>query len=140
MASCLQARLAHLLRRLGSLLEPSTGAASIGERDITWEATLAYALQTIRQAGRAETDRGSGAAPADPRSRLSRREREVAELVARGLTNREIAARLVVAERTVTTHVEHILHKLDFRSRAQIAAWVGSGSPAGLPRGGSDAA
>jgi DNA-binding NarL/FixJ family response regulator len=44
--------------------------------------------------------------------------------VARGLTNRQIAGNLDVAERTVDTHVEHILNKLGFGSRAQIAAWA----------------
>jgi DNA-binding CsgD family transcriptional regulator len=55
---------------------------------------------------------------------LTRREREIAELVAQGLSNREIASRLVIAQRTAEGHVEHILGKLDFNSRAQIAAWV----------------
>ena len=49
---------------------------------------------------------------------------EVAALVARGWTNAQIAAELVIAERTADRHVENILHKLDFRSRAQIAAWA----------------
>jgi DNA-binding CsgD family transcriptional regulator len=62
---------------------------------------------------------------------LSRREREVAVLVARGLTNREIARTLVVSERTAENHVQHILAKLGFGSRAQIAAWaVSEGLPA----------
>ncbi|MFD2422501.1 ATP-binding protein [Amycolatopsis pigmentata] len=56
---------------------------------------------------------------------LTRREREIAELVADGLSNREIAARLVIAQRTAETHVENILAKLGFTSRAQIAAWLG---------------
>jgi DNA-binding CsgD family transcriptional regulator len=55
---------------------------------------------------------------------LSAREDEVARLVAGGLTNREIAQRLFVSERTAQNHVQHILTKLDFTSRAQIAAWV----------------
>ncbi|MEV8637288.1 LuxR C-terminal-related transcriptional regulator [Streptosporangium sp. NPDC051023] len=55
---------------------------------------------------------------------LTRREREVAELVAEGLTNRQIAHRLVVVQRTVDSHVEHILAKLGFSARTQIAAWV----------------
>jgi len=59
-----------------------------------------------------------------PRGGLSRREQQVAQLVSQGLTNREIAARLLVSERTVDTHVVHILNKLGFRSRAQIAAWA----------------
>jgi DNA-binding CsgD family transcriptional regulator len=63
----------------------------------------------------------------DDRSRthvLSSREDEVARLVAGGLTNREIAQHLFISERTAQNHVQHILTKLDFTSRAQIAAWV----------------
>ncbi len=55
---------------------------------------------------------------------LTPREREVALLVAQGKTNPEIAQALVVSERTVTTHVTHILSKLGFTSRTQIAAWA----------------
>ena len=55
---------------------------------------------------------------------LTTREREVAALVARGLSNRQIAEELVVAERTVHAHIGNILGKLGFRSRAQIAAWA----------------
>jgi len=54
---------------------------------------------------------------------LSPREAEVAELVAEGLTNRQIAARLVISERTAQNHVQHILTKLGFTTRSQIAAW-----------------
>jgi len=53
---------------------------------------------------------------------LTAREREVAALVAQGLTNRDIAGRLVVSKRTVDAHVEHILAKLGFASRVQVAA------------------
>jgi predicted ATPase/DNA-binding CsgD family transcriptional regulator len=55
---------------------------------------------------------------------LTAREREVATLIARGLSNRQIAEELVIAERTVTNHVEHIFDKLGFRSRAQVATWI----------------
>ncbi|MGW0173960.1 protein kinase domain-containing protein [Rhodococcus sp. NPDC003322] len=55
---------------------------------------------------------------------LTKRERQVADLVAEGLTNKAIAARLVISQRTVDGHVEHILTKLGFTSRAQIAAWT----------------
>lgn len=55
---------------------------------------------------------------------LSRREREVADLVAQGRTNKEIATALVIAVRTAETHLEHIRTKLGVSSRAQIAAWV----------------
>jgi predicted ATPase/DNA-binding CsgD family transcriptional regulator len=55
---------------------------------------------------------------------LTRREREVAALIARGLTNRAIAERLVIAERTADTHVSNILGKLGLDTRVQIAAWA----------------
>jgi DNA-binding CsgD family transcriptional regulator len=55
---------------------------------------------------------------------LSRREQEVAELVARGLSNAAVARQLYVSPSTVATHVAHILEKLGFSSRVEIAAWV----------------
>lgn len=57
-------------------------------------------------------------------SLLTQRQREVAILIARGLTNRQIAHQLTITEGTVGTHVEHILDKLGCQSRAQVAAWV----------------
>ena len=57
-------------------------------------------------------------------SGLSKREKEVAQLLAHGLSNREIAERLYLSERTVDNHVSHILAKLGFDSRVQIATWV----------------
>ncbi|MEI8411193.1 MULTISPECIES: helix-turn-helix transcriptional regulator [unclassified Kribbella] len=64
---------------------------------------------------------GQLATPDDP---LSPREREVARLVADGLSNREIATALVISERTASNHVQHILGKLGFANRAQVAAWA----------------
>jgi DNA-binding NarL/FixJ family response regulator len=58
---------------------------------------------------------------------LSTRETEVAALVADGLTNRQIATRLVLSERTAQNHVQHILTKLGFATRSQIATWVTRG-------------
>jgi non-specific serine/threonine protein kinase len=55
---------------------------------------------------------------------LTRRETEVALLIARGLTNRKIAEQLVISERTVDNHVANILEKLGFSARSQIAAWT----------------
>lgn len=48
----------------------------------------------------------------------------MAWLVTRGLSNREIARTLVISERTVDVHLRHILDKLGFTSRTQVAAWV----------------
>lgn len=62
---------------------------------------------------------------------LSHRECQVAALVADGLPNREIAHRLVIAKRTADAHVEHILTKLTFNSRTQVAAWVSERRSAG---------
>jgi predicted ATPase/DNA-binding CsgD family transcriptional regulator len=64
------------------------------------------------------------ASPRGPRQTLTRREAEVAALVASGLTNRDIAARLFLSVRTVEVHVDHILTKLGFRTRTQLAAWA----------------
>jgi pimeloyl-ACP methyl ester carboxylesterase/DNA-binding CsgD family transcriptional regulator len=57
-------------------------------------------------------------------AKLTRREFQVAALIAEGLTNQAIATRLAVAPRTAEAHVENIRRKLQVRSRAQIAAWV----------------
>ncbi|MBJ7600528.1 MAG: hypothetical protein DLM67_24930 [Candidatus Nephthysia bennettiae] len=77
---------------------------------------------------------GEAAAPAPPRlraaERLTRREVEVARLVAEGLTNREVADRLFLSVRTVETHVDRVLGKLDFHTRTQLAGWVQQGGRA----------
>ena len=65
----------------------------------------------------------SDAAPLTPR------ELQVARLVAGGRSNKEIAAELVISQRTAEGHVERILAKLGFTSRAQVAAWVAASQP-----------
>jgi predicted ATPase/DNA-binding CsgD family transcriptional regulator len=75
----------------------------------------------------AETGDLSAPAPggADaPRVSLTGREREIAGLVAQGMSNREIAEHLVISKRTVDSHVEHIFGKLAITSRVQLTAWV----------------
>jgi non-specific serine/threonine protein kinase len=79
------------------------------------DAAVAYALGAPANGGRAAS-RSAGP--------LTKRERQVAELVAQGLGNKQIAAKLVISQRTAQGHVEHILTKLGFTSRAQIAAWI----------------
>lgn len=65
-----------------------------------------------------------GEAPVADPSQLSPRESEIAELIAVGLGNPAIAARLFISRRTVEGHVQRILGKLGFRSRSQVAVWV----------------
>ncbi|WP_436502003.1 ATP-binding protein [Actinokineospora sp. HUAS TT18] len=84
-------------------------AAFAGGRAMSPDEALGYAL-------------GTDTAPPD--QPLTPRELEIARLVSDGMTNREIAGRLVIALRTADTHVQNILTKLDFANRAQIAAWV----------------
>ena len=71
--------------------------------------------------------RERGVSPVVPRQAhkvLTPREHEVADLVAQGMSSRDVAAKLVISRRTVDVHVEHIFTKLGFNSRAQIATWV----------------
>lgn len=96
---------------------------------------LAYALGEPRTAtgdtGAKATGAGRAArsAPPVPDTGLTRRELEVAALIASGLTNRQIAERLVISRRTAEGHAERILAKLGFAARSQVAAWF-----SGLPR------
>jgi DNA-binding CsgD family transcriptional regulator len=83
--------------------------------------------------GLADRLRGSAGRSGPPG--LTRRERQIAALVARGLTNRQIADLLHIAERTAENHVQHILTKLGCQNRTQIAAWEVTQRP-GDPRPG----
>jgi non-specific serine/threonine protein kinase len=97
-------------------------------KGMTAEEAVAYALARGEERGRAPAHRTSGSegpSPADqPAGTLTPREREVALLLAGGLTNRQIAGELTISERTVTTHVERILRKLGAASRSQVAARI----------------
>jgi DNA-binding NarL/FixJ family response regulator len=62
--------------------------------------------------------------PEEPMGKLTRRKQDVALLVARGFTNRQISTELGTSERTASNHVASILRKLGLRSRTQIAGWV----------------
>jgi predicted ATPase/DNA-binding CsgD family transcriptional regulator len=106
--------------------ETSLAAAWAEGRAMTPEEAIAYAREPDQPARRTTK-------AADPLT-LTPREREVAALIAKGLTNRDIAACLVIAERTAEGHVQNILNKLGIRSRAQIAAWaVAEGLSTGRP-------
>jgi DNA-binding CsgD family transcriptional regulator len=101
-------------RRLGE--RTFLAAVAAGAR-LAYDDALAYALGEQTPGSELE-------AVTRPASPLTRRETEIADLVAQGMSNKEIAAKLVIAQRTAEGHIEHILSKLGFNSRAQIAAWA----------------
>jgi predicted ATPase/DNA-binding NarL/FixJ family response regulator len=125
-----------VLANLGRALAPSMRAghdacerqtrAALGEaefteavrhgRDLPAEGALALALDEPHRVAPPRAATGVAA--------LTRRERQVADIVAEGRSNKEIANMLFISQRTVESHVEHILGKLGFTSRAQIAAWT----------------
>jgi DNA-binding CsgD family transcriptional regulator len=100
------------------------GAAAEAERLGMVPFSERIAVLRSEQRGGAGAASASASASALARSPLSPRELEVARLVARGQTNRQIAETLVVSERTAENHVQHILVKLGFSNRSQIAAWA----------------
>jgi DNA-binding CsgD family transcriptional regulator len=105
-------KLASARRALGPLADAVLAAG----RSLAYDDAIAEALAT---APISSTD-GDSAGPI----LLSRREREVAMLIARGMTNGRIATELIIGQGTVATHVSHILAKLGLASRAQIAVWA----------------
>jgi DNA-binding NarL/FixJ family response regulator len=110
----------ELRSRLG---EEAFEAAWSEGRAMTPEQAIKYALSEEEPSTKATMSEELPAGDERPVA-LTPREREVAMLVARELTNRRIAEELVISERTVATHVHKILEKLNFRSRLQIAAWA----------------
>ncbi len=117
-------RFAELLRR--GLALPLTEALAVAKGDAT-------AVEAVLGGADGGAVDGADAKP------LTRREKEIAVLVADGLVNREIAERLFLSRRTVESHVEHIFTKLGLSSRTQLAGWVlergGAGSSSELERG-----
>ncbi len=108
----LDAKLEPARRALGPLADSSMAAG----RALSLDAAIAEALAT---APREPLDRNAEGAAV-----LSRRERDVAALVGRGYTNLQIASALVIGQGTVATHVGHILARLGFSSRGQVAVWA----------------
>ena len=92
-------------------------------RNFAERAGAAWFLEDLRRWADAHGLRESAAGPDATNAVLTRREREIAGLVARGLTDREIATHLVIGQRTAEGHVAHILEKLGFRTRSEIATW-----------------
>ncbi|MEU4543496.1 ATP-binding protein [Nonomuraea dietziae] len=102
--------------RLRAALGPHYDRAVAAGKAMSAAEVVACALTLCHGSSRQEKDHGQAL--------LTPRETDVARLVADGLTNRVISQRLVIATRTVDTHVENILKKLGFAGRSQIAAWV----------------
>jgi predicted ATPase/DNA-binding CsgD family transcriptional regulator len=109
-------------------LEPAMAEAraALPERiaDTAWESGRAMSSAQLLALAREAPGGPRGGKKAITAGGLSKRELEVARLVASGMTSRAIAERLFLSERTVESHLEHILTKLGFSSRAQVASWV----------------
>jgi predicted ATPase/DNA-binding CsgD family transcriptional regulator len=112
----------HLLRETTASLSTSLGRPAFESemsegRQMSREQAIAYALHANAPGDRAPVTR-----PAT--SPLSKREIEIARFVAEGLSNKEIASRCFLSDRTVETHVSNILNKLGINSRVEVASWV----------------
>lgn len=109
-------------------LEPAMAEAraALPQRiaDRAWESGRAMSSAQLLALAREAAGGPRGGKTAMSAGGLSKRELEVARLVASGMTSRAIAERLFLSERTVESHLEHILTKLGFSSRAQVAGWV----------------
>jgi len=110
---------------LDSLGHDAFGAARAAGADMDSSTAIAFALDEKPAPSRSPKLAASGGP-----TRLTKREQQVAELVATGLTNEAIANKLVISRRTVEGHVEHVLAKLGFTSRTQLAVWVADSSQA----------
>lgn len=103
----------QLRQKLGDLAFEQEHSAGQG---LLFDDAIALALGKSPESNRKRKDPAAQAG-------LTRRERQVAALVAEGLTSKEIAAKLVISHRTADAHIENIRAKLGFRSRARIARW-----------------
>ena len=116
--------LAEALLHWSKLLAPQDPAAAQPLAEEANAIATRLGLRVVARESASVLDRvreGAGRTGPDP---LTRREREVAALVAEGRSNREIAEHFVLSERTVETHVSRILTKLHLSSRTQLAAWM----------------
>jgi predicted ATPase/DNA-binding CsgD family transcriptional regulator len=112
---------------LGQAKESTIAALGASAYDHEFEAGKQLSREAALQLALGEVD-GTGTEPADGfvAGPLAKREVEVGRLVAEGLSNKQIGARLFISDRTVATHVSNIMNKLGLNSRAQIAVWMAS--------------
>jgi predicted ATPase/DNA-binding SARP family transcriptional activator/DNA-binding CsgD family transcriptional regulator len=118
----------HLASARTELGEAAWEEALANGREMSLEVAADYALS------REEADPPTLSVPqkppaGEPADELTSREEEVAILVARGLTNRQVSTRLGISERTAGNHVAKILRKLKLSSRVQIATWASETQP-----------
>ena len=140
-AASLFAASSAMLEAIGVPLAPVDQAALTRDMDATrerlggpgweraWASGAALSAQDAISLALIDDDPAAAATAGSPgtepdSSRLSPRERQVSQLIAEGLTNREISRALSISEKTVGSHVDHIMTKLDLRSRTRIAVWA----------------
>jgi predicted ATPase/DNA-binding CsgD family transcriptional regulator/tetratricopeptide (TPR) repeat protein len=99
-------------------------AAQLWSRGLALTSEAAVELALGQPGGAVRGGRVTDVHPAPPAGAPTPRELEIATLVAAGLSNKAIAAELVISPATVARHVANLMLKLGFRSRAQIAAWI----------------
>jgi predicted ATPase/DNA-binding CsgD family transcriptional regulator len=126
-------RMRNLLDSSRGHLDPAAVAALLAEgRAMSAHEAARFAIETADvPAPEAPGDVPAAQPGQDGAAVLTAREQEIAALVARGMTNRDIADRLVISPATVARHVANIFTKLDFSARAQVAAWVVERQPRG---------
>jgi DNA-binding CsgD family transcriptional regulator len=130
-------------RRLSSLLEaarrqlgesaPDTllaeGAAMSAHEAVRFATGPGRGEPPVGAAGNVVPEQAASPLSSGARGPLTAREREIAALIARGLSNRAIADELVISPATAARHVANIFTKLGFSSRAQVAAWAAQREP-----------
>ncbi|MFI5284462.1 MAG: LuxR C-terminal-related transcriptional regulator [Candidatus Dormibacterales bacterium] len=106
--------------------ESATGALGTARFRTEFEAGRGLAREAAVRLALGEIDPTAKPSSDGVGYKLSARQLQVAQLVAKGLSNRQIASQLFLSERTVDSHIRTILNKLGFNSRAQIAGWIAS--------------
>jgi two-component system, OmpR family, sensor kinase len=114
----------------GVLQADSSEPARFSERDLQflsavadWIGLMTHRAEVVEDLAQRAEQKGRQAS-ADELAQLTRRQQEIAACVAEGLTNEEIAARLVLVPGTVGNHMEQALRRLNLRNRTQLAVWA----------------
>ena len=109
---------------IGQAEESASAALGLARYRAEYEAGRALSREAAVRLALGQSRATSNGSRAADTGVLGRREADVAHLIAEGMSNKQIAARLLISERTVHSHVRSILNKLGFNSRAQVAAWM----------------